>query len=99
MLMSARLDMTVEVGGRQMPVKKCTGIISNSAMLTGTLANLNCRGLHTHAQLFGGKASECQVCPDKFCRVVCDIAMKGKLMIDTQDNALSRLAKTWVKQS
>ena len=47
--------MTLKVGNRQVPVKKRTGIISNSAMLLDTLSKLNCRGLHVHAQLLGAE--------------------------------------------
>ena len=37
--------------------------------------------------------------PDKFCKLVCETAMKEKLKVDMQTNTLGRMAHDWAKQT
>ena len=62
---------------KNLPVKKRTKVMTNSVALHSLLVQAQCRGRHAaHADLSNGLASECQVYPDKFCRIICEAIKK-----------------------
>ena len=54
------------------PVKKRTGLMTNSHAIYTIFREVQCRGEHVHADISGGKTSECQRYPEKFCKMVCE---------------------------
>ncbi len=62
---------------KTVPVKKRTKVMTNSTALHSLLVQAQCQGRHSlHADLSNGLASECQVYPDKFCRIICEAIKK-----------------------
>ncbi len=51
------------------PIKKPTGVLSNSAFVRDQLSR-KCLGGHGHVALLGGRARACQVYPNKVCRAM-----------------------------
>ena len=67
------LDMrTTDSEGKDVAAKKRTKIMTNSHALATMLREAQCRHEHQHGQLIGGRASACQVYPDKFAKLVCE---------------------------
>ena len=54
------------------PVKKRTGLITNSHSVFTLFREAQCRGHHTHADITNGRASECQKYPHEFCMMICE---------------------------
>ena len=53
------------------PAKKTTGIMTNGRMIADVLSQCRCDGSHRHVQLLHGKAKQCEIYPEKFCRKLC----------------------------
>ena len=90
-VMQANFDfcvMDMKVGDKpnadqkHVPVKKRTKVMTNSTALHSLLVHAQCQGRHAvHADLGNGLASECQVYPDKFCRIICEAIKKELDMV------------------
>ena len=52
--------------------RKPTAILTNSDATATLLRHAQCLGDHEHVHLVGGKASACQVYPDKFTKAICE---------------------------
>ncbi len=59
-------------GKKLYPVKKRTGIMTNSHAIYTIFREVQCRGDHVHAEIINGKTGQCQEYPEKFCRMVCE---------------------------
>ena len=53
------------------PAKKPTTVMTNSKAIAEVLGKAKCDGRHRHVVLEGGRASACQVYPEKFSRTLC----------------------------
>ena len=53
------------------PAKKPTTIMTNSEAIADIMSKAKCDRSHRHVILEGGRASACQVYPDKFSRALC----------------------------
>ena len=53
------------------PAKKLTTIMTNSEAIADIMSKAKCDRSHRHVILEGGRASACQVYPDKFSRALC----------------------------
>ena len=53
-------------------VKKRTAVMTNSKHLAETLRLAQCDKSHSHVQLVGGKAKQCEVYPEKFAQLICE---------------------------
>ena len=61
-----QLGMVVSKGsGKEGNAKKRTAVMTNSKHLAETLRLAQCDKSHSHVQLVGGKAKQCEVYPDK----------------------------------
>ena len=67
--------MVVDTPEGPTAAQKRTGIMTNSKALRSALAKRQCQGQHVHAALIRGKAKQCQVYPDEFCKLVCQSVM------------------------
>ncbi len=74
----------MDKNGDKKPVRKRTSLLTNSQSIQLLLREAKCKQRHVHAHLLNGTAKECQVYPEKFCRIVCE-AVKRDL-----DNILWR---------
>ena len=63
---------TMGRSGEAMAAKKRTTVMTNSPNVSEVLRQAQCEGKHTHEQLVGGKANNCEVYPDKFVELVCE---------------------------
>ena len=57
--------------GDENPVKKRTGLVTNSHALYTLFREAQCRGDHVHAEILS-RTAECQVYPEKFCEILCE---------------------------
>ena len=74
----------MDKSGDKKPVRKRTSLLTNSQSIQLLLREAKCKQQHVHAHLLNGTAKECQIYPEKFCRIVCE-AVKRDL-----DNILWR---------
>ena len=52
--------------------KKRTTVMTNSSNISDVLRMAQCAKLHKHVPLEGGKATACEVYPDKFVELICE---------------------------
>ena len=65
--------MVVSKGsGKEGNAKKRTAVMTNSKHLAETLRLAQCDKSHSHVQLVGGKAKQCEVYPEKFAQLICE---------------------------
>lgn len=78
--------------GINMPVKKRTGIMTNSPGLVKELRQRQCPRDHQHLVLQGGKAHECRIYPEEFCELVCKAVMREKNKTSECSGLLERIS-------
>ena len=66
-----QIGMEITVQDTVLPVKKRTSVVTNSKRLAKALLQRQCPGVHTHADIIGGRIKQCEVYPDAFCELVC----------------------------
>ncbi len=62
-------------GKRLYPVKKRTGLLTNSNAVYTLFRQVQCSGLHQHHDILG-RTSECQKYPEKFSKLICEAARR-----------------------
>jgi hypothetical protein len=68
-----QVGMVVSKGsGKEGNAKKRTAVMTNSKHLAETLRLAQCDKSHSHVQLVGGKAKQCEVYPEKFAQLICE---------------------------
>ena len=53
-----QLGMAITVQDVELPVKKCTSVVTNSSRLAKALLQRQCSGLPTHADTMGGRIKQ-----------------------------------------
>ena len=79
-----QLGIAITVRGKELPVKKRTGVVTNSSSLAKALLQHQCSRLHTHANTMSGRIKQCEVYPDAFCELVCKEVLSERTM-DSRD--------------
>ena len=78
--------------GKQLyPVKKRTGLMTNSYAVYTLFREAQCKGDHVHAEILDGRASECQKYPPKFCKMICEAIKREKSTLKWRN----RMCKTF----
>ena len=68
-----QLGMVASKGsGGKGSAKKRTAVMTNSKHVAETLRLAQCDKSHSHVQLVGGKAKQCEVYPEKFAQLICE---------------------------
>ena len=88
-----RFGMVTRVGDVDVPVRKPTKVMTNSAEIAKEVGR-RCEGGDRHEELTGGRAKACAIYPDAFCKAICVGLVRQRRSDERAAGAICQLMDT-----